>query len=100
MVVLIALGTLDLLVTPIYTKWWHTAIYILIGLICYFAAWLCYRDARKVAMAIDEYLNSLHRQMGLRLSLLKVMRSEPNKSETETLQNTDCDDQVDEGHPV
>ena len=87
MVVLIALGTLDLLVTPIHTKWWHTAIYILIGLICYFAAWLCYRDARKVAMAIDEYLDSLHRQMGQHLSILKMITRH-------------SDDPEDTGHPV
>lgn len=54
MVVLITLGTINLFTALSAPRWWLLAICMLVALFAYFVAWLCYRDAMKIAKALDE----------------------------------------------
>ena len=95
MVVLIALGSLDLLMAFNVSKWWFAAMNIFFALFAFFVALLCYRDARKAAKEIDSLFESIHTQMGLHLFLLKTVVKPEQQDET-----IESDDHEDVGCPV
>lgn len=100
MMVLIMLGSINFLVIPVETAWWHTAIYAIIVLLSFLEAWWCYSVARKKAKEIDEALSSMHSRMETFTCLLKKILSESRVIEAPIPETPEHDDHEDTGAPV
>lgn len=95
MLVLIALGSLNLIMAFNTSKWWWAAIDSSFALFAFFVAWLCYCDARKASKEIDNLFELIQNQMGLHLLLLKTVVKPEQQDET-----IESDDHEDVGCPV
>ncbi len=92
MTVMIALGTLDLVIAPFLPAWWLSAISILFALFAYFIAWLNYRAAKKIALALDEPVE---------ISVTVIEQNPSHEgSATADKPETPADEHEDTGHPV
>ncbi|MBD5367228.1 MAG: hypothetical protein HDR82_09590 [Bacteroides sp.] len=70
---MLLLGTLNWITAYLSPKWWLAAISIAASLYSFYIAWRLYRRARRLAGLIDQYLQSINRQLGNHLTLLKII---------------------------
>lgn len=92
-----------------YSSMWLNILGGIIALICFFMAWHTYRIARKIANLIDDYMQSVGRQLENYLELFKIIfNGEESESkgqgekQAENEEPAACNDESEDeyAHPV